>query len=179
MSAVARCRQQLFHPSSSKLFWFPERPRATAEFNGGMLQHGADGCVLAGQLSGPGDGHGPPNEPFAPRRDAEACDTGTATTLRSLPAATPAAAPASLSPLLVGALSLTTVLLVLLSTSTWHGDAWRQLHNACLHGLLVLALLPMCVEQRVRRWNGGAERRRSRRERAAAMRRGNPVRHPG
>lgn len=57
---MARCRQQLFDPSSSKLFWFPERPRAHPEFHGGMLQHGAGGCVLAGQLSGPGDGLGPP-----------------------------------------------------------------------------------------------------------------------
>lgn len=90
-------------------------------------------------------------------------------------AATPAAAPASLSPLLVGTFSLTTVLLVLLSTSTRHGVAWRRLHNACLHRLLAPALLPMCVEQRVRRWSGSAERRRGRRERAAALRRASPA----
>eukprot|EP00892_Ulva_mutabilis_P002650 jgi/Ulvmu1/12386/UM009_0032.1 len=62
-------------------------------------------------------------------------------------AATPAAAPASLSPLVVAALIAYTALLLLLSTSTRHGVAWRRLPNACLHRMLAPALLPMCLQQ--------------------------------
>lgn len=75
-------------------------------------------------------------------------------------AATPAAAPSSLSPLLAAAVSLYTLLLILLSTSTRRGIAWRRLHNASLHRLLAPALLPMCLEQHSRRWSSVDDRSR-------------------
>lgn len=63
--AVGWYRQQLFDPSSSKLFWFPERPRGQPQHPGGHggmpVSHDAAGCAVTGQASGlgPGDGLGP------------------------------------------------------------------------------------------------------------------------